>query len=98
MFLYSLKPSTYDHKVWKTGLPARSDVLKPHAVPLAALLLSRNALNTTILHLNLLSPLSDIPYIDWNPVHIITFAIFIVLSVIAAICKRYAGFLVVRFL
>ncbi|EAL93332.1 putative iron-sulfur cluster assembly accessory protein Isa2 [Aspergillus fumigatus] len=24
-------PSTYDHRVWKTGLPVRSAVLKPHA-------------------------------------------------------------------
>src|SRR5438034_11585061 len=24
-------PATYDHRVWKTGLPVRSDVLKPHA-------------------------------------------------------------------
>ena len=25
------KASTYDHRVWKTGLPVRSAVLKPHA-------------------------------------------------------------------
>ena len=25
------KESTYDHRVWKTGLPVRSAVLKPHA-------------------------------------------------------------------
>ncbi|KAJ5138774.1 L-lysine 2-3-aminomutase [Penicillium bovifimosum] len=24
-------PSTYDHRVWKIGLPVRSAVLKPHA-------------------------------------------------------------------
>ncbi|KAJ5210122.1 L-lysine 2-3-aminomutase [Penicillium cf. griseofulvum] len=24
-------PDTYDHRVWKTGLPVRSAVLKPHA-------------------------------------------------------------------
>ncbi|KAL2872481.1 hypothetical protein BJX67DRAFT_369142 [Aspergillus lucknowensis] len=24
-------PGTYDHRVWKTGLPVRSAVLKPHA-------------------------------------------------------------------
>src|SRR5438034_10902641 len=24
-------PATYDHRVWKTGLPVRSAVLKPHA-------------------------------------------------------------------
>jgi hypothetical protein len=23
--------STYDHRVWKTGLPVRSAILKPHA-------------------------------------------------------------------
>ncbi|KAL5365524.1 hypothetical protein BJX96DRAFT_14018 [Aspergillus floccosus] len=26
-----LKASTYDHRVWKAGLPVRSAVLKPHA-------------------------------------------------------------------
>ena len=26
-----LCPSIYDHRVWKTGLPVRSAVLKPHA-------------------------------------------------------------------
>ncbi|PYH71005.1 hypothetical protein BO88DRAFT_479036, partial [Aspergillus vadensis CBS 113365] len=26
-----VKTSTYDHRVWKTGLPVRSAVLKPHA-------------------------------------------------------------------
>ncbi|KAJ5139186.1 L-lysine 2-3-aminomutase [Penicillium bovifimosum] len=25
------RSSTYDHRVWKTGLPVRSAVLKPHA-------------------------------------------------------------------
>ena len=25
------KTSTYDHRVWRTGLPVRSAVLKPHA-------------------------------------------------------------------
>ncbi|RAH76504.1 hypothetical protein BO86DRAFT_250047 [Aspergillus japonicus CBS 114.51] len=31
--IYSLilQASTYDHRVWKTGLPVRSAVLKPHA-------------------------------------------------------------------
>ncbi|CDM33121.1 unnamed protein product [Penicillium roqueforti FM164] len=24
--------STYDHRVWKTGLPVRSAVLKPHRI------------------------------------------------------------------
>jgi hypothetical protein len=28
---YFVIPSTYDHRVWKTGLPVRSAVLKPHA-------------------------------------------------------------------
>ncbi|KAJ5084794.1 hypothetical protein NUU61_009373 [Penicillium alfredii] len=27
-----LVPSTYDHRVWRTGLPVRSAVLKPHIV------------------------------------------------------------------
>ncbi|KUM56021.1 hypothetical protein ACN42_g11209 [Penicillium freii] len=31
MFLFYTKPYTYDHRVWKTGLPVRSAVLKPHA-------------------------------------------------------------------
>ncbi|KAJ5794492.1 L-lysine 2-3-aminomutase, partial [Penicillium paradoxum] len=30
-FSLLLKPNTYDHRVWKTGLPVRSAVLKPHA-------------------------------------------------------------------
>jgi hypothetical protein len=29
--LLNQNPSTYDHRVWKTGLPVRSAVLKPHA-------------------------------------------------------------------
>ena len=28
---YLAPTSTYDHRVWKTGLPVRSAVLKPHA-------------------------------------------------------------------
>ncbi|KOS36151.1 hypothetical protein ACN38_g13140 [Penicillium nordicum] len=28
---YRVKTTTYDHRVWKTGLPVRSAVLKPHA-------------------------------------------------------------------
>jgi hypothetical protein len=28
---YTVFMSTYDHRVWKTGLPVRSAVLKPHA-------------------------------------------------------------------
>ncbi|OJZ91258.1 hypothetical protein ASPFODRAFT_445816 [Aspergillus luchuensis CBS 106.47] len=31
MILVSKRSSTYDHRVWKTGLPVRSAVLKPHA-------------------------------------------------------------------
>ena len=31
IFLFKITPSTYDHRVWKTGLPVRSAVLKPHA-------------------------------------------------------------------
>ena len=27
----NIYPGTYDHRVWKTGLPVRSAVLKPHA-------------------------------------------------------------------
>src|SRR5689334_7452848 len=38
------------------------------------------------------------PYIVRNPIYIITFAIFIILSVAAALCQTFAGFLVVRFL
>jgi hypothetical protein len=29
--LFNAKPFTYDHRVWRTGLPVRSAVLKPHA-------------------------------------------------------------------
>ncbi|KAJ4318828.1 hypothetical protein N0V84_006641 [Fusarium piperis] len=46
----------------------------------------------------LFSPLSEMPYIGRNPIYIITFAIFIILSVAAALCQTFAGFLVVRFL
>ncbi|CAI7652374.1 unnamed protein product [Penicillium viridicatum] len=46
----------------------------------------------------LFSPLSEIPHIGRNPVYIITFTIFIALSAVAATCKHFAGFLVVRFL
>ena len=31
MFHCLVTVSTYDHRVWKTGLPVRSAVLKPHA-------------------------------------------------------------------
>ncbi|KAI8717482.1 MFS domain-containing protein [Fusarium sp. LHS14.1] len=46
----------------------------------------------------LFSPLSEMPYIGRNPIYIITFAIFIILSVAAPLCQTFAGFLVVRFL
>ncbi|KAJ5237907.1 hypothetical protein N7489_007998, partial [Penicillium chrysogenum] len=31
LFLSYVKTTTYDHRVWKIGLPVRSAVLKPHA-------------------------------------------------------------------
>ncbi|KAJ5798043.1 uncharacterized protein N7503_007339 [Penicillium pulvis] len=31
MILLRTYSSTYDHRVWRTGLPVRSAVLKPHA-------------------------------------------------------------------
>ena len=31
MILSHKESNTYDHRVWKTGLPVRSAVLKPHA-------------------------------------------------------------------
>ena len=31
MILFPSPSHTYDHRVWKTGLPVRSAVLKPHA-------------------------------------------------------------------
>ena len=31
IILTHTQSSTYDHRVWKTGLPVRSAVLKPHA-------------------------------------------------------------------
>jgi len=30
IYIAPIKVSTYDHKVWRTGLPVRSAVLKPH--------------------------------------------------------------------
>ena len=32
IFLFIWKPGTYDHRVWKTGLPVRSAVLKPECI------------------------------------------------------------------
>ncbi|KAL2125911.1 hypothetical protein VTI74DRAFT_2272 [Chaetomium olivicolor] len=46
----------------------------------------------------LFSPLSEVPYVGRNPIYIITFATFIILSVAAALCRSFVGFLVVRFL
>ncbi|KAJ5660141.1 hypothetical protein N7507_006592 [Penicillium longicatenatum] len=31
MIYFNVNLSTYDHRVWRTGLPVRSAVLKPHA-------------------------------------------------------------------
>ncbi|KAJ5368962.1 uncharacterized protein N7496_008722 [Penicillium cataractarum] len=31
MGCFNANLSTYDHRVWRTGLPVRSAVLKPHA-------------------------------------------------------------------
>ncbi|KUM64568.1 hypothetical protein ACN42_g2527 [Penicillium freii] len=31
VILSHIQHDTYDHRVWKTGLPVRSAVLKPHA-------------------------------------------------------------------
>ncbi|KAJ9484743.1 hypothetical protein VN97_g8618 [Penicillium thymicola] len=31
MILFITQSDTYDHRVWKIGLPVRSAVLKPHA-------------------------------------------------------------------
>ena len=31
IYFCSIKSDTYDHRVWRTGLPVRSAVLKPHA-------------------------------------------------------------------
>lgn len=46
----------------------------------------------------LFSPLSEIPYIGRNPIYIITFTIFILLTVGTALCDSFSGFLVLRFL
>ncbi|KAH6668067.1 major facilitator superfamily domain-containing protein, partial [Plectosphaerella plurivora] len=46
----------------------------------------------------LFSPLSEVPYIGRNPIYITTFLIFILLTVAAALCPDFAGFLVLRFL
>ncbi|OAA73008.1 Major facilitator superfamily domain, general substrate transporter [Akanthomyces lecanii RCEF 1005] len=46
----------------------------------------------------LFSPLSEVPQIGRNPIYIITFAIYLILSVVASTCRNFAGFIVVRFL
>lgn len=46
----------------------------------------------------LFSPLSEVSYIGRNPIYIITFAIFILLTVAAALAPSFPGFLVIRFL
>ncbi|KAM0085828.1 hypothetical protein ACKRZS_001917 [Fusarium odoratissimum] len=46
----------------------------------------------------LFSPLSEVPYIGRNPIYIITFAIFNLLCVGAALTESFAGFLIIRFL
>ncbi|KAJ5884510.1 hypothetical protein N7504_012082 [Penicillium tannophilum] len=65
--------STYDHRVWRTGLPVRSAVLKPHAgrgmvSALAAILfgscgpLHLSTLKPYILHLNVLHNPQSLTY------------------------------------
>lgn len=46
----------------------------------------------------LFSPLSEIPQIGRNPIYIITFAVYLILSVVTSTCRNFAGFIVVRFL
>ncbi|KAF4947506.1 hypothetical protein FGADI_10351 [Fusarium gaditjirri] len=46
----------------------------------------------------LFSPLSEVPYIGRNPIYIITFTIFNLLYVGAALTENFASFLVIRFL
>ncbi|KAL9596636.1 MAG: hypothetical protein Q9219_005673 [cf. Caloplaca sp. 3 TL-2023] len=44
------------------------------------------------------SPLSEIPIIGRNPVYMITFSLFVILSIPTALAKSFAGLLVLRFL
>ncbi|KAK2799383.1 hypothetical protein FQN50_008489 [Emmonsiellopsis sp. PD_5] len=46
----------------------------------------------------LFSPLSEVPVIGRNPPYIITFALFVILSVPTALVDNFAGLLVLRFL
>ncbi|KAF5638091.1 H+ antiporter [Fusarium sp. NRRL 52700] len=46
----------------------------------------------------LFSPLGEIPYIGRNPVYIITFAIFVIISIPTALVDSFSGLIVVRFL
>jgi len=46
----------------------------------------------------LFSPLSEIPSIGRNPIYITTFMAFILLTLGAALCDSFSGFLVLRFL
>ncbi|KAL9607140.1 MAG: hypothetical protein Q9167_007917 [Letrouitia subvulpina] len=45
-----------------------------------------------------LSPLSEIPVIGRNPVYMVTFFLFVILSIPTALVKNFAGLLVLRFL
>lgn len=44
------------------------------------------------------SPLSEIPIIGRNPIYLITFFLFVILSIPTALAKSFAGLLVLRFL
>ncbi|KAL9007487.1 MAG: hypothetical protein Q9173_007257 [Seirophora scorigena] len=44
------------------------------------------------------SPLSEIPIIGRNPIYLITFSLFVILSIPTALAKSFAGLLVLRFL
>jgi DHA1 family multidrug resistance protein-like MFS transporter len=46
----------------------------------------------------LFSPLSEIPRIGRNPIYIITFAIFVILSIPTALVNNFPGLIVLRFL
>uniref|UniRef100_A0A0D2YG30 Major facilitator superfamily (MFS) profile domain-containing protein n=1 Tax=Fusarium oxysporum (strain Fo5176) TaxID=660025 RepID=A0A0D2YG30_FUSOF len=46
----------------------------------------------------LFSPLSEVLYIGRNPIYIITFAVFNLLCIGAALTENFAGFLIIRFL
>ncbi|KAJ5724840.1 hypothetical protein N7493_006568 [Penicillium malachiteum] len=47
MIIYLDMSDTYDHRVWRTGLPVRSAVLKPHAGQLVASILTYQVHTTT---------------------------------------------------